>query len=471
MFFPLSISHRYLGDRAGVKSIMAGTLIELLRQSLFPGDGVPPSLADIISSPGSYPMLTIGTLAVPEFEKYSVPRYGFKTFGLLSRIPQRLEQPPPEFLFRGEICAVHSDEDPVTQQFQKNWSSGWRLDLTTFFIILFVEHFRVPSRSLLRNAVDRSPSSPFQRAGANYNSPGLSESRTTDLFRYSPGDHTPSPLGDFSQPLVDHSPGIQSLISPQSYFPFDPSASLSEPTYKSSPPQTDHLSAEALGWKSFAEGVSSQPVQLSISPFYTYTNPVPDLMQNEAQPPHVQPEQSHPESQSSNSPPAELVQTSNSPLDSLASSPRSQSVDSSVASPVPEVSRGQVHTTAILDVCRKVGCTDDLIQRAIRKTKREKQTDGGILVRILNYLAMAEVLTTMGYQSHAPDTTGEVMHQCNGTVMTGSELVGAFGWSIHSYRHKNTWFSWAARAVQTLRWNPEIETESEDCFSCSTDLD
>ena len=115
MFYPLSISHRYLGDRAGVKSIIAGTLIELLRQSLFPGDGVPPSLVDIISSPGSYPMVTISTLAVPEFEKYSVPRYSFKTFGLLSQILQRLEQPPPKFLFRGEICAVHTDEDPVTQ--------------------------------------------------------------------------------------------------------------------------------------------------------------------------------------------------------------------------------------------------------------------------------------------------------------------------------------------------------------------
>ena len=149
MVFPLSISHCYLGDRAVVKSIMAGTLIELLWQSLFPGNGVPPSLADIISSPGSYPMVTISTLAVPEFEKYSVPRYGFKTFGLLLQIPQHLEQPPPEFLFRGKICAVHTNEDPVTQQFQKNWSLGWCLDLMTFFIILFVEHIHVPSCSLL----------------------------------------------------------------------------------------------------------------------------------------------------------------------------------------------------------------------------------------------------------------------------------------------------------------------------------
>ena len=80
-------------------------------------------------------------------------------------------------------------------------------------------------------------------------------------------------------------------------------------------------------------------------------------------------------------------------------------------------------------------------------------------MRVLNYLAMAEVLTTMGYQSHAPDTTGEVMHQCNETVMIGSEVVGAFGWSIHSYRQRNTWFSWAAHAVQMMHWNPEILTE------------
>ena len=239
--------------------------------------------------------------------------------------------------------------------------------------------------SLLQSSPKRCrllPIISFPMYGANYNSPGLSESRTTDLFRYSLGNHTPSPLGNFSQLLVDHSPSIQheqSSISPQSYFPFNPSASLSEPTYKSSPPQTDHSSAEALSWKSFADHVSSQPVQPWIPPFYTYTNPVPDLTQNEAQSPRVQPEQPHPESQLSNSPPAELVQTSSSPLNSLASSPQSQSINSLAASPVPEVSCGQVHTTTILDVCRKVGSTEDLIQHAIRKTEHKKQTNGGIL--------------------------------------------------------------------------------------------
>ena len=136
---------------------LTGTLIEVLCQLLFPGDGVPPLLIDLISNLENYSNVMVATLAVLEFEKYSVPHYGYKTFGLLSKISWCLEQPPPEFLFRGEICAVHTNKDPVTQQFQKNWSLGWCLNLMMFFILLFVDHSMILSPSLSKSSFSFRP--------------------------------------------------------------------------------------------------------------------------------------------------------------------------------------------------------------------------------------------------------------------------------------------------------------------------
>ena len=181
MFFPLTVNHSYLANWLGVKSIMACTLIEVLHWLLFPGDSVPPLLTDLISNSENYSNVMVAMLAIPEFEKYSVPCYRYKTFGLLLKILQCLEQPPPEFLFRGKICAVHTNEDTVTQQFQKNWGLGWCLDLTKFFILLFVNHSMISSHSLSKSTIDHSPS---------------------HLFRNSPNNsNTPSPLNDFPQQL------------------------------------------------------------------------------------------------------------------------------------------------------------------------------------------------------------------------------------------------------------------------------
>ena len=86
MFFPLTVDHTYFVDQAGVKSIMVSTLIEVLHRLLFPGDGVPPLLTNLISNSEHYSNVTVATLAIPEFKKYTVPHYGYKVFGLLSKI-------------------------------------------------------------------------------------------------------------------------------------------------------------------------------------------------------------------------------------------------------------------------------------------------------------------------------------------------------------------------------------------------
>ena len=52
---------------------MSGTLIEVLCQLLFPVNGVPPLLTNLISNSESYSNVTVAMLAVPEFKKYCAP--------------------------------------------------------------------------------------------------------------------------------------------------------------------------------------------------------------------------------------------------------------------------------------------------------------------------------------------------------------------------------------------------------------
>ena len=492
MFFPLPIDRSYLADRAGVQSIMPGTLIKLLQRSLFPG--VLSSLADIISCPENYPTITVATLAVPEFYDYSLTSYGFRVLGLLSEIPPQMEKPPqkpsPEFVFRREICAVHSDKDPVTQRFQENWKSGWSIDLEKFIIILFIDNSPAPSRSLRS---DHSSLSALKR-GSDRNLAGSSDGRL-GLFGKPmvPGNNTPSPLDDdiskqlqgvgnvksSSQPLYSPSQGLTQESPLTTWvFPLDPETGV-QPAESSVPRLQPRLSNyHRYPSSSFSESAYNavQPdaidqsrhcFQMSNSPFDSLaSSPRPQSVNSPA------PESFTPSLPSPLSNPTYNSKL-NSPLYSLTSSPQPRSVASSAGSPVPETTDDQARAAAILDICRNAGCSDELIQQAKCKTGKElaKGPDKGTLARILNHLAMVEVLTTMEYSSTATDPI-QVKYYYHGTPLTGSQLVSAFGWSINSFKHKSSWFSWAEHAAQNMHWNPQKSSEGKTrCPPCSSDPD
>ena len=174
---------------------------------------------------------------------------------------------------------VHTDKDPVTQQFQKNWSSGWSLNLKKFFILLLVDHSAISYHSLSKCTIDHSP---------------------PDLFRNSlSNSNMPSPLNNFTQHLHDFTrrktpsqsqlsnTSFDSSISP-SCFPDPPSIPLAEPVYNPSvwgptsglatepqihslnsppndsffispQPQPANCSTEGLNWESFANDFPSLP--------------------------------------------------------------------------------------------------------------------------------------------------------------------------------------------------------------------
>ena len=54
---------------------------------------------------------------------------------------------------------------------------------------------------------------------------------------------------------------------------------------------------------------------------------------------------------------------------------------------------------------------------------------------ILNYQVMEEVLTDVGHILSLEEES--------------EKFFGAFGWNVHSFKHKRRWYSWPVDVVQT----------------------
>ena len=91
----LFIAHRV--HREGTnRSILVGTLLALLHQSLFVGDGVPVNLANILSgaSRDHDEQITVATSQVPSFNRdIQNPTYVYRSLGVLQRVRINFEPP------------------------------------------------------------------------------------------------------------------------------------------------------------------------------------------------------------------------------------------------------------------------------------------------------------------------------------------------------------------------------------------
>ena len=119
-------------------------------------------------------------------------------------------------------------------------------------------------------------------------------------------------------------------------------------------------------------------------------------------------------------------------------------------------------------LCHNNGCSDDLIKQA-----KYVHLHTGVLAILLNYLAIVEILTKLGYQNSVTDI---VVHnkktlQFDERRMMAIDFIVEFGWSEHSYHHKNQWYSWAEKAVWFKHWDPQISTDCGIHFSlCLSNL-
>ena len=78
------------------KTILIGTLLGLLRQPLFVGDGVPINLANILSGASSDcdDRITVATSQVPAFSQdFQNPTYAYRSLGVMRRLNIAFEAP------------------------------------------------------------------------------------------------------------------------------------------------------------------------------------------------------------------------------------------------------------------------------------------------------------------------------------------------------------------------------------------
>ena len=80
---------------------------------------------------------------------------------------------------------------------------------------------------------------------------------------------------------------------------------------------------------------------------------------------------------------------------------------------------------------------------------------------ILNYQAIEEVLTSMGQCNLEESERFLVVFDCDSLNLEecSERLLGAFGWNVHSFKHKRRWYSWPPDVVQAKCWNLQGPTE------------
>ena len=120
------------------KSILVGTLLALLHQLLFVGDGMPVNLANILSraSRDHNEQIMVATSQVPSFNwDFQNPTYVYRLLGVLWRVRSTLT-PPSVFDPVHELCFIDQADDQKMVQFKKRWCM-FGLDLANRFIIIF----------------------------------------------------------------------------------------------------------------------------------------------------------------------------------------------------------------------------------------------------------------------------------------------------------------------------------------------
>ena len=128
-------------DQNAFKSMLVGTLLAILRQSLFIGKRVPLTLANILSGANHDPeeSIMVTTSQIPVFtQDFMSPHYSYRTFGPLGRLAINFNVPLPMFDFNHEVYTPLNIDHPHSVTFANSWKvSGIQLD--SHFILIFFD--------------------------------------------------------------------------------------------------------------------------------------------------------------------------------------------------------------------------------------------------------------------------------------------------------------------------------------------
>ena len=209
-FLNVPILSILLSKRAGVSSVLIGSLLGALQEQLHLQCGVPDDLARIIGGVEcDQESITIATTRVPSFGcDMQYPVYGYRSLGPLSSLNLQIERPLPTIQLDREVMAIHSDDKPITKDFAQTWAP-YGLNLETHFIVIFTclsDSRRIGSLSRHSSfGYPAVPSPLFNKAVSTEWLRGLADASSVDISRAnSPASAFATSLSNSPAPPMAH---------------------------------------------------------------------------------------------------------------------------------------------------------------------------------------------------------------------------------------------------------------------------
>ena len=388
------------------KSILVGTLLALLRQSLFVGDGVPVNLANILSgaSRDHDEQITVATSQVPSFDRdFQNPTYVYRSLGVLRRVRINFDPPPSVFDPVRELCSIDQADDPKTVQFEKRWRM-FGLDLANHFIIIFN---------------DTCPES--------------------------------SPL--------QWSNGISSLESRSSSNSFDLMArggAVSLDSSRNSPVPALPLGADYTNHYHYSSGITSSRNSPGSAPTNTVTQLPCDVRDGDVDR-HSSPttggsfsvDYGYPHEPQTDAPSLFLRSDFN-------DNPTLHLGQISYATPAvtPDIVQNHVRVDILTAADVERLCSEHGIQSdVVRGAHKQRRGDSGnvdresIFTMALAHRKMALILVELGLQKciyeNYTHAKGERVVEISGKRVSINSMLSAFSWKPDSYKNKSIWYKWA----------------------------
>jgi hypothetical protein len=258
-FLDIPIRGSLLGNRAGVASIMIGSLLYSLRAHLVDqSNPTSPKIYTILNGDLQQYNITVSTTRVPNFgTECQNPIYGYRSLGPLSSILCRLDYPSPLMDPYREILSIHSiDGNPLTAEFARVWAP-MNIQLASHFIILLISPFSDRSRGASPAVYRRTAPSRGSSSGYLSPSPFLGFPSWPLLHSRSNSGSSQSSPSIFSRELPYHtsSPSLDQIA--------DMDRHLSPPSINDSDPLNTHQLVPGLAMTRICQivGISDKLIE------------------------------------------------------------------------------------------------------------------------------------------------------------------------------------------------------------------
>lgn len=463
---PSFIAHR-ADSESSHKSILVGTLLALLRQPLFVGDGVPVNLANILSgaSADHEAQITVSTSQMPRFnlEDYQAPAYYYRSLGVLREIQIAFVMPPPIFDRGRELYSIkETGDDSQTSTYFRQWRR-FGVDLSEcHFVIIFND--ASPSthhRAVMHNWLDRL-------GGSHPSSSGLDQRQLlgggsgSDFSRNSPVPAlvaNPDHMNARASPVLTDIPDLSRAISRASHGHNNTSDFARNSPAPALPVDVNHMNARttpifpdihnivALAPQPPHGEYAASRSEFSSTTTNTYEDSTSHHSQTVFEPYGIQ-SALHPQA-----------------FDMNATLHFSDSVVHATNVDVEQACDFKFED--IERICSAQHIPGHVVHHARFSDDNRVAT---LYAKALVHKSVAQILVKLGLQQEIYDKFSVKADRClniGGISVSTHSVLKALSWKRETYKHRCNWFGWANNLVLTKQWKTTLGVPSGASLSIS----